>query len=573
MAKTHPAPNKQPETTRRDGVQRVHKAFLQEHALRLALEEHTLFSITDRSGKIIEVNTGFCRISGYSREELLGQNHRILNSGVHPRSFWVEMWKTIAAGNPWRGEVCNRAKDGSLYWVDSTNLPWIGQDGELLGFISLRLDITEKKLGEEKVSRLLGELNEQRALLKTVIESVSDGIVAASQSGDFFIFNKAAAEILGKTSSDGARPTNWSEVHDLYNVEGGEPVNPEDLPLARALRGEQVAHHDLLVRRPCGDARISCNASPLISESHRGAVVTFRDVTEQESMRSRLNQAQKLESIGQLAAGVAHEINTPLQCVTTNIAYIDQSRPELTSVVDALLSLLENDGDVESRLGKLRDLVEQRRFRRSVEQCSCAIDDIDIAVRRVSEIVQAMKDVSHPGSAGSEDFDLNGVVRNAATITRNRWKRAAELNLELDPDLPAVFGRHNEISQVAINLIVNAADALVEQNGESGPLGAITVRTERGSEGETVFSVSDNGIGIPAEILPRVFDPFFTTKEVGKGTGQGLAICFDVVTNRHGGSIVAESQAGVGTTFTVRIPPRPESASEMVAETASAAGR
>lgn len=144
-------------------------------ALRSALESHTLLSITDRKGTLIDVNEGFCRISGYSREELLGQNHRLLNSGYHPTAFWQEMWRTIASGHAWHGEVCNRAKDGSLYWVHSTNIPQFDATGKIDRYISLRFDITEKKKLEAERHEREAELSTQKRILESVLESPSTG--------------------------------------------------------------------------------------------------------------------------------------------------------------------------------------------------------------------------------------------------------------------------------------------------------------------------------------------------------------------------------------------------------------
>lgn len=166
-------------------------------SLRTVMEDHTLFSIADRSGNIIDVNTGFCNISGYSREELIGQNHRLLNSGVHDKAFWVDMWKTIATGKPWRAEVCNRAKDGSLYWVDSTNIPQFDTSGRVSRYISMRLDITKQKAAEAEASQATARLAESRRELQKILDAIPAYISYKDDQNRILGLNSKAASSLG----------------------------------------------------------------------------------------------------------------------------------------------------------------------------------------------------------------------------------------------------------------------------------------------------------------------------------------------------------------------------------------
>ncbi|MCG8404825.1 MAG: PAS domain S-box protein [Phycisphaerales bacterium] len=161
--------------------ERAEQALREIEALRAALDEHTLVSIADRSGKIIDVNTGFCRISGYSREELLGQDHRILNSGTHPKSFWVDMRKTIASGRSWRGEVCNRCKDGSRYWVDSKVVPYFGSDGEIEKYVSIRFDITAQKAAEQSLRETMEQLESQTMVAHNLAAEAEAASIAKSE--------------------------------------------------------------------------------------------------------------------------------------------------------------------------------------------------------------------------------------------------------------------------------------------------------------------------------------------------------------------------------------------------------
>lgn len=283
-------------------------------------------------------------------------------------------------------------------------------------------------------------------------------------------------------------------------------------------------------------------------------VAFVADLSEIRQLESKLAQSQKLESIGQLAAGIAHEINTPMQCVSNNVQFLKDCNDRLFEVVDKLIATLDSDARPwAERKQEVDRLLEEARYARITSMAPSAIADAAEASRRVVDIVRAMKAMSHPGTRDKVEVDLNEILENAITISRNRWKYCAELELKLDPDLPPARVLPAELHQVFLNLIVNAADAIYEKNGENSPPGKIVVRTQR--EGESIrIEIDDSGPGIPEEIRDRIFDPFFTTKEVGKGTGQGLAITYDIITNKHAGTVEVLSTDGVGATFVIHLP-------------------
>jgi C4-dicarboxylate-specific signal transduction histidine kinase len=281
------------------------------------------------------------------------------------------------------------------------------------------------------------------------------------------------------------------------------------------------------------------------------------EIIRRQNAEAQLLQAQKLESIGQLAAGIAHEINTPMQFLCDNLEFLSECSKHLFEVVDTYERNLFAEGRQRSwaeRKQELRDMMERNRFDSIREQVPEAITESLDGIERVINIVRAMKEFAHPGSEQKTGVDLNNAVQSMVTITRNRWKYVAELELDLDPDLPTLNCVPADINQVLMNLIVNAADAIAEKVGDAGlEKGQITVRT--GSDGRNVvIEVEDNGCGIPESIRNRIFDPFFTTKDVGQGTGQGLAICYNVVVNKHHGVIDVLSTPGAGTTFRVELP-------------------
>jgi signal transduction histidine kinase len=285
-----------------------------------------------------------------------------------------------------------------------------------------------------------------------------------------------------------------------------------------------------------------------------------RSLENESRMESQLAQSQKLEAVGQLAAGVAHEINTPMQFINDNIHFLKECISGLFRVVDAYQSNLDGTGERKSweeRQALITETKTECRFDKIRVQIAPAIEESLEGIQRVVQILAAMKVFSHPGTTIKTSTDLNEAIRSTVTISKNRWKEAAKMVLELADDLPRVDVFPAEINQVLLNLVVNAGDAIVEKLGEgSGTLGQITIRTSA-TQADLVIEVSDTGGGIPAEIQQRIFDPFFTTKDVGKGTGQGLSISHEVIVGKHQGRIAIDSTPGVGSTFRIELPLEP----------------
>jgi PAS domain S-box-containing protein len=265
---------------------------------------------------------------------------------------------------------------------------------------------------------------------------------------------------------------------------------------------------------------------------------------ERDRLEDNLRQAQKLEAIGQLAAGIAHEINTPTQYVGDNLRFLKESFGEFDSLLAQLAAL---GGEPAAKL------MAEIDFDYLKEEIPRALAQSLEGVDRVAKIVRAMKEFSHPAREKTAT-DLNRAIQSTVTVASNEWKYVAEIEMDLDPNLPSVHCSPAEFNQVVLNMIVNAAHAITDVVGDGGSgKGKITVRTR--VDGEFVIVViADSGSGMPAHIQQRIFDPFFTTKEVGKGTGQGLAIAHNVIVDKHGGTIKVASAPGAGTTFTIRLP-------------------
>jgi two-component system, NtrC family, sensor kinase len=278
---------------------------------------------------------------------------------------------------------------------------------------------------------------------------------------------------------------------------------------------------------------------------------------ERKSMQLQLIQAQKLESIGQMAAGIAHEINTPTQYIADNTRFLQQSFADLSTLLsefDAFLAVARLGPVPAEAVNGLQDAVEKADLPYLLAEIPRAIEQSLEGLDRVTKIVRAMKDFSHPGVVDKTLVDINHAIQSTITVAKNEWKYVADLELALDPALPLVSCVPGEINQVILNLLVNAAHAIEEQiQRGSFSKGRITVRTRQTRDSFAEISIEDTGAGIPIAVQQKIFEPFFTTKQVGKGTGQGLAIARSV-TAKHHGSIHFESHVGRGTTFFVRLP-------------------
>ena len=264
-----------------------------------------------------------------------------------------------------------------------------------------------------------------------------------------------------------------------------------------------------------------------------------------------LEQSRKMESIGRLAAGIAHEINTPIQFLGNNLEFLKKSYAQLRRLTDANESVLAELP--EAKAEELRSLATEVNLAYLREEVPQAISESLEGIQRVTKIVRAMKEFSHPGGTEKVPVDVNECLVTTSTVARNEWKHLADLVLDLDPALPYIQGLPAELNQVFLNLIVNAADAIGEKVPADSGKGVITLSTRRHALGVEI-RIADNGVGIDEQVQKKIFDPFFTTKRVGTGTGQGLTVCYQVIVNRHGGTIHCQSVLGAGTTFILRLP-------------------
>jgi PAS domain S-box-containing protein len=389
---------------------------------------------------------------------------------------------------------------------------------------------------------------------KTLLESLSaaviwidaTGLVSEWNGASEKLFGIARASVLG--TSFRTCGIQWSDraVVDriLAVASGNKATRIDDIPYTRP------DGHDGFLGITVNVVSRNQDASELL--------VLGRDITPHKQHSAQILQSQKLEAIGQLAAGVAHEINTPTQYVGDNLNFLRDAFGELTSIVREYGKLRAELQECASE-GTAGALATMDRIASSVdveyllEQIPSAIAQSVEGNERVGQIVRAMKDFSHPGTVEKTSVDLNEGVRNTVTVSRNEWKYVADIQLDLDPNLPKVLCLASEINQVLLNLIVNSSHAIADVVKGTENKGSITIRSRVDAD-HVLLQVIDTGAGIPEAIRSRIFDPFFTTKEVGKGTGQGLAIARSVVVDKHRGVLDVESTIGVGTTFNIRLP-------------------
>ena len=387
---------------------------------------------------------------------------------------------------------------------------------------------------------------QESEMVKTIIfESAPDAVIRFDDSLEIIELNTVAEKMfqISRAEAVGQPITRF-----ILNFEEGRKAGGET---------QATTLFETMVNRTDGTQFFAeVSTSEIVGLSTRQFSMFVRDITERKSLESQVAQSQKLQSIGQLAAGIAHEINTPTQYVGDNTLFLQDA---FKDVQDLLISYsaLEDASTPFAELEEARQEVEQAKDKADLDflqdEVPKAIRESLDGIERISVIVRALKDFSHPGVEGMTATDVNRILESTATVARNEWKYVADLDLDLCPSLPPILCLPGELGQVALNLIVNASHAIADRMANTGEKGHIKISTAYDGEYVTV-RISDNGGGIPASVRERVFDPFFTTKEVGKGTGQGLAIAHNVIVERHKGQLWFETEENKGTTFIFKIP-------------------
>ncbi len=422
------------------------------------------------------------------------------------------------------------------------------------------------KVQQQTEQELRRAFSETKGLVTSIslilIEIDLDGKIQQWNDAATKTFDISASSIIGKNLGDLA-PQLWEWSKIMQGI-----IECEE-------QGRALKLGEILFMRPSGkEGILEVTLNPLFTDegTRFGLLLLGEDITERKQLETQLGLAQKMESIGQLAAGIAHEINTPTQFVSDNLRFLTESFGDIQKVLTVYEQVIKSlPPDVIDRhlLTTMENTVAEADLEYVSEEIPKALQQSLDGSERVGKIVRAMKEFSHPGTTEKKPIDLNQAIESTITVARNEWKYVADVVTDFDPQLPVVPCLPGEFNQVILNLLINAAHAIEAAVGpEAEVKGTITVTT-RMTESGAEIRVTDTGTGIPEAARKKLFDPFFTTKEVGKGTGQGLAIAHDVVVNKHGGTLTFESTVGVGTTFIIQLPRDPVSHAEENNETSN----
>ncbi len=471
-----------------ESVTKGSKLLQSELQLNELIHNELIYSRTDKAGNITEVNGKFCELSGYTKKELIGENHRVVKSGKHSEKFYANMWEVISAGETWRGIVENKAKDGSPYFVKAVISPFYDIDKKLSGYLSIRSDVTKEVMMRKNLKKTLDILNETSKIAKV------GGWDLNVESG-YLTWTDETYNILEFKKDKNKKPE-LKEGLSVYTEESRPVITDainkaieEGVPYSLELQVKTVSGKLLWIYT---NGKPNYKDGKVISLSGTIQDINNRKIAEQNYEEERIKNlhSAKLASLGEMSAGIAHEINNPL------------------TIIAGTVSLLQTR--------------EQ-----TLEQTKKRVETIRKSTERIGKIVGSLKKFSR--FSDIQDYGphkLSTIVDESMILTSIKAKGS---NIELTSDIQSeamVLCNDIEIEQVLINLINNAADAIKD-------LDERWIKIELSEEKSHVsLKVTDSGNGIPPEKASRMFDPFFTTKDIGEGTGLGLSITASIL-NQH----------------------------------------
>jgi PAS domain S-box-containing protein len=474
-------------------------AKLEVNQLKFALDQAAIVAVTDSKGIITFVNEKFCNISQYSREELLGKTHKIINSNYHPKEFFTDMWKTISSGKVWKGEIKNRAKDGSYYWVETCIVPFFkkaeqetGEPAQIEQYVAIRFDITQQKESQEN--------------FKLLFDSSFDGTLV-HQNGLILNANQAAIRIFEIT------------LDQLIGNHLQNLLPEETQKVAReTFEDENETHFEaILTRKDYTKVYLRISSKSVTYRSQRARLLTLRDESEQRILHSQLAQQERLASVGFLASGLAHEIGTPLGVI--------RGRAEYLSLYP------ENQKSVRSNM-------------------EIIVNQID----RISKLIYSLLNLARKDNLETvSSISFNDALEDVTRLLSSTFKKEGiSPSFDIDQNVK-VMANKGQLEQIILNLIVNSIHA-IKSRAETQPNTNFQISATVKAIGifwEICFT--DNGCGISEKNLRHIFEPFFTTKDPGSGTGLGLSIVQQIIFSWHG-NIRCESKENESTSFFVRIP-------------------
>lgn len=527
--------------TRRKRVEQALQSS-EEKFRQLAESISEVFWMMPSSGnEVTYVSPAYEHVWGRTCEELY-KNPMAWTESIHPDDRAAAL-STFA--RQLRGEQIDsiyriRTPEGQEKWIRDRAFPVRDQSGQLTRIVGLAEDISGRKQVEESL-----RASEER--YRELFENASDLVYTFDLELRVTSLNRLAEQTMGYAREEAMKmnlqqmlePQQWSQVQQaIADLVAGHPPSKIELDI-KGRDGRRV--------------RLEMNPRLVYRDGHPvGIQAIARDITGRDIAEMELRQAQKLESVGRLASGIAHEINTPIQFVGDNVRFLQDAFKDLHGVIHLANGMCTDPTrGWEEFSTELRRLQAESDWKYLLEEVPKAITQTLDGVERVVTIVRAMKEFAHPDSKGMAPADLNKAIQNTLTVARNELKYVANVETDLG-ELPPVSCSVSDMNQVFLNLLVNAAHAIGDVVKGSGQKGKILVST-RQENGTVLITISDTGSGIPESIRHRIFDPFFTTKEVGRGTGQGLAIARSIV-DRHKGSLMFKSEVRQGTSFYIRLP-------------------
>ena len=517
-----------------DSMENAETALREVEAQRLATDQYLLYSVTDHKGTIVHANSAFCRVSGYYEHELIGRNHRIINSGFHPREFWMDMWKTVTSGKVWRNEVCNRAKNGSYYWVDTHIAPIIGKDGKPEKFVSFRTDITDRKRAEAAAQSATRRLDAQlRAIdLSTArIEFATDGTILAVNAKFMAFLGYREDELVGSHHRMLLPPEEvdaQSYVDFWQRLHRGEFHTGEFKRIAKDGTQRWIhATYNPIIRDDGAVERIVKYATDITSEKLAEQSLQAMVVELEQQTRVARKLAEEAESANraksEFLANMSHEIRTPMTAI---VGFAD---------------LLDNDRSVTDDPDQLASAIKTIR------------DNADHLLTIINDILDMSKLDAGKMTIENVATDPAQIIEEVASLLRRQARgKGLALNIRYDSKLPQrIASDPTRLRQILLNVTSNAI--------KFTEMGSVTVHVAcRPDDERLIYSVVDTGVGMTGEQrkLVEQFDAFTQadtsmTRKFG-GTGLGLRISQHLA-RMLGGNITIDSTFGKGSTFTVSI--------------------